>query len=400
MTLPVLQGSLGTFKLPEVLTFLSTTRKSGTLIVSHDGHEANLFFDDGDLVYAGSNQEQFRLGAVLLRKKMITPDQRDRIDAMMRNDGGQFGTLAVQQGVLSDDQLRDYLKVQVSEIVYDSFVWPSGSFAFTDGHRLPSHAVTIAVDLPNLIMEGARRIDEWEQCLRLLPDKNVVFRVIPTPRDEKITLTADEWRILFLINGQRTLDELCHDAEEDAFHVYRVVYGLHANNLIEVVPRAIVVEDEPSAPPTTQMPAVVLGEDTYKQASPQFSAESTVRELSDDTNLLVSSEARFSYADVVKPTVAQLTTQNGDVAGTVYPLVESEYLVGRHRDNGIQLPDLGVSGFHARIYRGPEGYTIEDLKSRNGTFVNGARVFHAALQHGDRVHIGATDLLFEILFES
>lgn len=398
MSTAVLQGALGAFTLPEVLTFLSTTRKSGTLTVAHESREAQLFFDRGELVYAGSNQEQFRLGSVLLRRKMITPDQRDRIDALMRSDGGQFGTLAVQQGVLSDDQLRDYLKVQVSEIVYDSFVWPNGSFTFAnDGVQLPGHAVTIAVDLPNLIMEGARRIEEWEQCLRLLPDSHVVFRVVTAPRDEKITLTADEWRILFLINGQRTLEDLCRDGDDDALQIYRVVYGLHANNLIEVVPRQLVVEEE--APPTSQMPAV-LSDETFKQASPVFHSESTVRELSDDTSLLVSSEARLSYSDVVKPTVAQLTTQNGDHAGLVFPLVESEYLVGRHRDNGIQLSDLGVSGFHARIYRGPDGYTIEDLKSRNGTFVNGARVFHAALQHGDRVHIGATDLLFEILFES
>jgi hypothetical protein len=397
MTAAVLQGSLSAFKLPEVLSFLSTTRKGGTLTVSNGEKQAHLFFEDGDLIYAWSNQEQFRLGAVLLRKKKITPDQRDRIDAVMRHDGGQFGTLAVQQGVLDDAQLRDFLKVQVSEVVYDCFVWPGGDFAFAEGIQLPSHAVTIAIDLPNLIMEGARRIDEWEQCLRLLPDSQVVFRVITSPRDEKITLTADEWRILFLINGQRTLEELCHDAEDDPFHVYRVVYGLHANNLIEVVPRSIVIEDDTGGPPTTQLPAVV-GDETFKQATPSFHSESTVRELTDDTSLLVSSEAKLSYSDVVRPTVAQLTIQNGDGVGTVLPLVEAEYLVGRHRDNGVQLSDLGVSGFHARIYRGPDGYTIEDLKSRNGTFVNGARVFHAALQHGDRVHLGATDLVFEVLY--
>lgn len=397
MTAAVLEGSLGAFKLPEVLTFLSTTRKSGTLTLNNDGKEASLFFSGGDLIYAGSNQEQFRLGFILLRKKKITPEQRDRIDALMSSDGGRFGDLAVQQGVLTEPHLRDCLKVQVSEIVYDSFVWPGGAFSFTEDIPLPSHAVTIAIDLPNLIMEGARRIDEWEQCLRLLPDKDVVFRVIPSPRDEKITLTADEWRILFLINGQRTLEELCHDAEDDPFQVYRVIYGLQSNNLIEVVPRHIVVEDDTGGRGnTSQMPAVA--DDTFKQGMPAFHSESTVRELSDDTNLLVSSEAKLSYSDVVRPTIAQLTIQNGDNAGMVLPLAEPEYLVGRHRDNGVQLQDLGVSGFHARIYRGPDGYTIEDLKSRNGTFVNGARVFHAALQHGDRVHLGATDLLFEVLY--
>jgi hypothetical protein len=308
----------------------------------------------------------------------------------------------VQQGVLTEAQLRDFLKVQVSEIVYDCFVWPAGEFALTEGMPLPSHAVTISVDLQNLIMEGARRIEEWEQCLRLLPDNQVVFRVVASPRDEKITLTADEWKVLFLINGQRTLEELCHDAEDDPFAVYRLVYGLHSSNLIEVVPRDVSIPDDTGGRPsnaTGQMPAVAGADETFKQSSPVFHSESTVRELTDDTSLLVSSEAKLSYSDVVRPTVARMTLQNGDGIGTAFALTEPEYLVGRHRDNGVQLHDLGVSGFHARIYRGPEGYTIEDLKSRNGTFVNGARVFHAALQHGDRVHVGATDLLFEVLYD-
>lgn len=393
MAQAVLHGSISAFPLPEVLTFLSTTRKSGTLTIVSDGREAYLFFDDGALVYAGSNQEQFRLGSILLRKKRITRQQRERIDAMMLNEGGRFGAIAVQERILSEAQLRDFLKVQVSEIVYDCFVWNGGTFAFAQETHLPQYAVTISIDLGNLIMEGARRIEEWEQCLKLLPDKSIVFRVVTSPRDEKITLTADEWRILFLINGQRTLEDLCHDSEDDPFDVYRVVYGLQANHLIEPV-LAITIEDDTNVPiPTKPVPAVV--EDaTFRQGQAgTFSGDSTVREATDDTSLLVSSEAKLSYSDVIRPIVAQLTMQD-----RVIPLIETEYLIGRHRDNSIQLSDLGVSGFHARLYLGPEGYVLEDLKSRNGTWVNGTRIFHATLKHQDRVHIGQTDLLYEVLF--
>ena len=80
--------------------------------------------------------------------------------------------------------------------------------------------------------------------------------------------------------------------------------------------------------------------------------------------------------------------ESGELAGRVIPLAEPEYLIGRHRDNGIQIPDIGVSGFHARIYRGPDGFTLEDLKSRNGTWINGTRIYHATLSNGDRVHLG------------
>jgi hypothetical protein len=385
--MPVLQGDASAFRLPDVLAFLSTTRKSGTLTFANGDRQAYLFFDDGALVYAGSNQEPFRLGAILLRKKKITREQRDRIDSLMQSEGGQFGQVAIQQGALTDAQLRDFLKVQVSEIVYDAFVWEGGTFAFTEETTLPPHAVTIAIDLGNLIMEGARRIEEWEQCLKLLPNPLMIFRVVATPRDEKITLTVDEWKILFLINGQRTIADLCRDSEDDPLHVYRVLYGLHANKLIEVV----------GARAHDDTGAGVTGDATVRQTSPRFGAESTVRDQAadDDTSLLVSSEANLSYADVVRPTVAQLLVQG---EGTVIPLTQTEYLIGRHRDNSIQLSDPGISGFHARVYRGPDGYTIEDLKSRNGTWVNGTRVELVALASGDRIHVGQMDLVYEVLF--
>jgi hypothetical protein len=375
-----LQGDVSAFRLPEVLTFLCTSHKSGTLAVTHGDSVAYLFFREGALVFAGSNQEQFRLGSVLLRRKKITPEQCDRIDALMQSGAGRFGQLAVQDGVLTDAQLKDFLKVQVSEIVYDAFVWDGGRFEFVQETSLPEHAVTITVDLANLIMEGARRIEERDQCARLFPDHSLVFQVVARPRDEKITLTADEWKILFLINGQRSIADLCNDCEEEAAQVYRLLYGLHANKLIEPVPSARREPDDA----------------TVRQSSPRFGAESTVRdqEAADDTSLLVSSQAHLSYADVVRPIVAQLRVSTDD---GIVPLTEPEYLIGRHRENTIQLPDPGVSGFHARIYRGPEGYVLEDLKSRNGTWVNGERVYQLTLTSGDRVHVGTTDLLYEVL---
>jgi len=102
---------------------------------------------------------------------------------------------------------------------------------------------------------------------------------------------------------------------------------------------------------------------------------------------------------VIKPFVAQLTVGNGEAAGKVIALSESEYTVGRQRDNTIHINDLGVSGYHARIFRTADGYVIEDLKSRNGILINGGRVFHATLRNRDQLRVGATDLRYEILIE-
>jgi len=395
MNEPSLRGSLASFRLPDVLTFLASARKSGTLTITNGSNEATVYFDNGAVVYAGSNQEALRLGTILLRRKHISTAQRDAIDDLMKAEGGRFGQLAVKQGVLTEEQLRDFLKVQTSEIIYDCFVWPNGTFAFIDGTSLPPYAVTISVDLSNLIMEGARRIAEWEECVRLLPDSNVVFRVVSNPDAEKITLTLDEWRILFLINGRRSLGDLVSEVDAEPLHVYRVIYGLFGNKLIEAVSRKTLPDDTGSG----RHPATAILEETMRQQPATFSSDSTVRDVSDDTNLLVSVEAKLSYKDVVKPTIAQLTITSGEDTGLMFPLTEAEYLIGRQRDNQIPLADLGISGHHVRIYRGPDGYAIEDLKSRNGTWLNGARTFHALLHSGDQIRIGATELHYEILYD-
>lgn len=378
MTTAVLHGSLGAFKLAEVLTFLSMGRKSGTLSLTSDPRRASVVFVNGAVVYAGSNQEKLRLSAILLRKKKITAEQFEAIDALVRG-GQQFGQIALQRGVLTEDQLRDFLKIQVAEVLFDAFVWTTGDFSFSEELELPEYAVTITVDLPNLIMEGARRIEEWEQCLQLLPDSSTVYRVVASPRDDKITLTQDEWKLLFMINGQRTLDDLVRDSDEDQLNVYRVVYGLAANQLIEPVGSGAASSTR-SGPP----------DDTMRQTAPVFHAEPTVRdgEVGDDTSLLITSDE--------KRLVAQLVISD-DADARRFSLTDTEYLVGRHRDNNIQITDLGVSGFHARIFRSGDGYAIEDLKSRNGIWINGTRVFHATLRNGDLVRLGATDLKFEVV---
>jgi diguanylate cyclase (GGDEF)-like protein len=89
------------------------------------------------------------------------------------------------------------------------------------------------------------------------------------------------------------------------------------------------------------------------------------------------------------PSRATLTLVSGASAGAIYPLLLDENVIGRTRDCTIRIEDPGISRRHARIVlRGPGSYWVEDLGSRNGTFVRGARVTHQELGEGDRLAIG------------
>ena len=69
--------------------------------------------------------------------------------------------------------------------------------------------------------------------------------------------------------------------------------------------------------------------------------------------------------------------------------------LGRDADNLIALQDDFVSRRHCRIQRqDPEGFILQDMNSRNGTFLNGNRIFKAVLRHNDRIQIGRKEFVF------
>ena len=376
-----LQGTLKFFHLSEILTFINIGQKTGTLNLSQTSREADIYFDTGSVVFAASNQEKFRLSAVLVRKHKIDESSWKNIEQLMLQQGEKFGRIAVEQKILTEVELQDYLKIQVSEIIYDCFTWNGGKFTFLDVMQLPPHAVTISIDHTNLIMEGARRIDEIGYFSQNLPGKEAVLRTVGDPtNNENINLTLEEWKVLFLIDGKRTLEEVCHESSENLLDVYRLLYGLFANKLIELVP-----DDELVTIPELSQRAVAAG--------------NAIKKFKSDTKLLISSTARLTYKDVLRVTLARLTLKKPALEKKTFPLLEQEYLIGRQKGNQIHISDPSISNVHARIFKGPEGYVLEDLNSRNGTFVNGARIDRKLLHENDSVRLGNSNFTYNIVYE-
>ena len=91
-----------------------------------------------------------------------------------------------------------------------------------------------------------------------------------------------------------------------------------------------------------------------------------------------------------------LVVQEGQLAGKRWSLNKSEFVVGRGEDCEVVLPDRQVSRRHFRIVRDEDGYSVEDLGSKNGTYVNGAAVRGSVqLQDGDEIQVAlSVRLLF------
>lgn len=90
----------------------------------------------------------------------------------------------------------------------------------------------------------------------------------------------------------------------------------------------------------------------------------------------------------------QLVRNAGSTSEEVFPLREGPTSIGRARENDIVILDSSLSRQHARIDHIEDQFTIVDLQSRNGTYVNGVRIDAQALKHGDLIQCGDVVLAF------
>src|SRR5262245_43903183 len=89
----------------------------------------------------------------------------------------------------------------------------------------------------------------------------------------------------------------------------------------------------------------------------------------------------------------RLIYQDGDTP-QAYTFTAGEVVIGRSPDCQIVLKDFGISRTHARVIVDEDGVRIQDLKSKNGTQVNGQPVTEAPLKDGDRILLGKFQLTF------
>src|SRR5688572_8199629 len=173
-----IKGSLKEASLPDVLQLVSLGQKTGCLSVNHRNNFGAIFFDKGRISFASIVNRRDRLGDTLVKSGRISQAQLDAaIEEQSREREMRLGDILVRQGVVTRDQLNDQVRVQIEEAVYFLFTWTEGTFNFEPGLRPEMQDFLVSIRPDALLLEGARRIDEWSLIEKKIPTFDIVFDI-------------------------------------------------------------------------------------------------------------------------------------------------------------------------------------------------------------------------------
>jgi hypothetical protein len=232
-----LKGNLRDFSTTQLLNLISLARKTGTLTI--EGREvAYMSFREGKLVYASLGESGSNLAQILQRAGKLSEEQSRIIQSRAQGTGDkQLGHLLIQAGYVTQSDIIQSVRQHVLDIVYKLFTWVEGLFRF-DANRLPpTDRITIPIDLESVIMEGSRRLKEWERLQEELPDLDISLRFTDRPdaRLRNINLTVEEWRVVSFINPRNTVRQIAQANNLSEFQIRRIVYGMLQAGLVQIV---------------------------------------------------------------------------------------------------------------------------------------------------------------------
>src|SRR5919107_741475 len=223
-----IKGSLKEASLPDVIQLLFLGRRTGCLALADRHNFGTIYLDEGQITFATIVNRRDRLGDLLVRKGRITAEQLEKAIAAQEDDREhKLGEILVGLGTLSRAELEDYMRLQIEEAVYYLFTWTSGTFNFEAGVRPESEDFLISISPEALLLEGARRVDEWSLIEKKIPSFDLIFDFDRKKvAESEVELTREQQIVAELLDGRRDVASVIDESGLGGFDVGKTIYGM------------------------------------------------------------------------------------------------------------------------------------------------------------------------------
>jgi hypothetical protein len=234
-----IEGPLRELGIHDVFQLLDLSRKTGRLRVSSAlrDNEGTVLFRRGKVVEATIRSNPHPLGLVLVRAGRITePDlARARQQQEQPGEGRRLGQILVANGAITRRELDRFIRRQIETVVFELLSWQEGFFSFVEEDVADGADGLAALPTESLLMEGARRLDEWTQIQQRVPHLGVVPVLAAPPETGPaplLDLLPHEWEVLAMVDGARDLRAISTGLGRSEFDVARIAFGLVTTGII------------------------------------------------------------------------------------------------------------------------------------------------------------------------
>ena len=235
-----LEGNLRDFALADMFRLLANGSKTGTLYLSRADAAGMVCFRDGRIFFVSSNWNRESLGRRLVKAGVITDKQLRQALGLQKiqkaeKAGRRLGQILVDEGYLDAKLLESVIQDQITDTLFDLFLWEEGSLRFEADAACESEDIGISVSAENVILEASRRLEQWDRIKERIPSMDMPFIMAAGPGEKSIEihLKPNEWMILCHLHGGRSVRELVELTGYTDFETARILYGMFSAGLIE-----------------------------------------------------------------------------------------------------------------------------------------------------------------------
>ncbi|MEP6763679.1 MAG: DUF4388 domain-containing protein [Gemmatimonadaceae bacterium] len=223
-----IKGSLSEASLTDVLQLLALGQKTGCLSLAREGSLGAIHFDRGRIVHATLVNRYDRLGDRLVRDGALTPDALARVVATAGPaDDRELADALLEGKIVDRERLEATYREQVEEAVFHLFSWSHGTFTFEAESRPSLRENLVSINADSLLLEGARRVDEWTLIAKKIPSLDLIFEIDQGRiAHREVALSSEQQRIAQWLDGTNDVSAVVTRSGLNEFEVGKAIFGL------------------------------------------------------------------------------------------------------------------------------------------------------------------------------
>lgn len=226
-----LEGTLDAFSLPDIFQLLSMTKKTGTLHLRREAAHGAVHLRDGEVTGARADVSRQELSRRLLGTGLVDDEAlAAAAEELASDDSLSLAQLLAEKGGLDVEQVKQIASEQANDAVFSLLRWADGEFAFVVDETDPDD-LGATVPVEEVVAEGQRRLEAWATLVEQVPAPDAVVSVNTAPDDDPAA-TREEWALLSLVDGKRTVADLVALSGRGEYAVVSALAGLVNRGLL------------------------------------------------------------------------------------------------------------------------------------------------------------------------